>query len=98
MNIWILTRKCIQVGLLGMKIKEKDNSSVGKLQNIRLDRVVRFFFIDDVRGPSIDATYHVSVHLAKRFRSRRFLGNEEQYIKTPHSHPTQTKAKLYKHK
>jgi hypothetical protein len=27
------------------------------------------------RGPSIDATYHVSVHLAKRFRSRRFLGN-----------------------
>jgi hypothetical protein len=24
------------------------------------------------RGPSIDATYHVSVHLAKRFRSRRF--------------------------
>jgi hypothetical protein len=27
------------------------------------------------RGPSIDATYHISVHLAKRFRSRRFLGN-----------------------
>ena len=26
------------------------------------------------RGPSIDATYHVSVHLVKRFRSRRFLG------------------------
>ena len=27
------------------------------------------------RGPSIDATYHVSVHLAKQFRSRRFVGN-----------------------
>jgi hypothetical protein len=27
------------------------------------------------RGPSIDATYYISVHLAKRFRSRRFLGN-----------------------
>ena len=27
------------------------------------------------RWPSIDATYHVSVHLAKRFRSRRFVGN-----------------------
>ena len=27
------------------------------------------------RGPSIDATYHVSVHLAKRFRSRRFFRN-----------------------
>ena len=27
------------------------------------------------RGPSIDATYHVSVHLAKRFQSRRCLGN-----------------------
>jgi hypothetical protein len=23
------------------------------------------------RGPSIDASYHVSVHLAKRFQSRR---------------------------
>ena len=33
MNIWILTRKCIQVGLLGRKIKEKDNSSVGKALN-----------------------------------------------------------------
>ena len=25
------------------------------------------------RGPSIDASYQVSVHLAKRFRKRRFL-------------------------
>jgi hypothetical protein len=25
------------------------------------------------RGPSIDASYHVSVHLAKLFQSRRFL-------------------------
>jgi hypothetical protein len=25
------------------------------------------------RGPSIDASYHVSVHLAKMFQSRRFL-------------------------
>ena len=25
------------------------------------------------RGPSIDASYQVSVHLAKRFRRRRFL-------------------------
>ena len=27
------------------------------------------------RGPSIDATYHVSVHLAKRFQSRRCFRN-----------------------
>jgi len=27
------------------------------------------------RGPSIAATYQVSVHLAKRFRSSRFVGN-----------------------
>jgi hypothetical protein len=25
------------------------------------------------RGPSIDASHHVSVHLAKRFQRRRFL-------------------------
>jgi hypothetical protein len=25
------------------------------------------------RGPSIDASYQVSVHLAKRFQGRRFL-------------------------
>jgi hypothetical protein len=25
------------------------------------------------KGPSIDASYHVSVHLAKLFQSRRFL-------------------------
>jgi hypothetical protein len=25
------------------------------------------------RGPSIDASYHVSVHLAKQFQRRRFL-------------------------
>jgi hypothetical protein len=25
------------------------------------------------RGPSIDASYQISVHLAKRFQSRRFL-------------------------
>jgi hypothetical protein len=25
------------------------------------------------RGPSIDVTYQVSVHLAKQFQSRRFL-------------------------
>ena len=29
------------------------------------------------RGPSIDATYHVSVHLAKRFQSRSFLGIDQ---------------------
>ena len=27
------------------------------------------------RGPSIDATYHVSVHLAKQFQSRNFFRN-----------------------
>jgi hypothetical protein len=27
------------------------------------------------RGPAIDASYHVSVHLAKRFQRRRFLKN-----------------------
>ena len=28
------------------------------------------------RGPSIDASYHVSVHLAKLFQSRRFSRNQ----------------------
>jgi uncharacterized DUF497 family protein len=28
---------------------------------------------DPYRGPSIDASYQVSVHLAKRFQRRRFL-------------------------
>jgi hypothetical protein len=35
-------KKVYPIGLLGRKIKEKDNCSVGKLQNIRLDRVVSF--------------------------------------------------------
>jgi hypothetical protein len=37
------------------------------------------------RGPSIDASYQVSVHLAKRFRRRRFLkiGQSETRIGTP---------------
>jgi hypothetical protein len=30
------------------------------------------------RGPSIDASYHVSVHLAKLFQSRRFLEIDQQ--------------------
>jgi hypothetical protein len=30
------------------------------------------------RGPSIDASYQVSVHLAKRFQRRRFLKIENQ--------------------
>jgi hypothetical protein len=34
------------------------------------------------RGPSIDASYHVSIHLAKRFQSRRFkkIGQSETKI------------------
>jgi hypothetical protein len=28
------------------------------------------------RGPSIDASYQVSVHLAKRFQRRRFFRNQ----------------------
>ena len=34
------------------------------------------------REPSIDASYHVSVHLAKRFRRRRFkkIGQSETRI------------------
>ena len=28
------------------------------------------------RGPAIDASYHVSVHLAKRFQRRRFFFNQ----------------------
>jgi len=31
------------------------------------------------RGPSIDASYQVSVHLAKQFQRRRFLKNQ-QYL------------------
>jgi hypothetical protein len=30
------------------------------------------------RGPSIDASYHVSVHLAKRYHRRRFLEIDQQ--------------------
>ena len=29
------------------------------------------------RGPSIDASYQVSVHLAKWFQRRRFLDNDQ---------------------
>jgi hypothetical protein len=34
------------------------------------------------RGPSIDASYQVSVHLAKRFRRRRFfkIANQKQEL------------------
>jgi hypothetical protein len=32
------------------------------------DKMINFY-----RGPSIDASYQVSVHLAKRFQRRRFL-------------------------
>jgi hypothetical protein len=32
------------------------------------------------RGPSIDASYHVSVHLAKHFQSRRFLEIDQSEI------------------
>jgi hypothetical protein len=28
------------------------------------------------RGPSIDATYHISVHLGKRFQRRRYFRNQ----------------------
>jgi hypothetical protein len=29
--------------------------------------------VNNYRGPSIDASYQVSIHLAKRFQRRRFL-------------------------
>jgi hypothetical protein len=34
------------------------------------------------RGPSIDASYQISVHLAKRFHRRRFFksGNQKQEL------------------
>ena len=33
------------------------------------------------RGPSIDASYHVSAHLAKLFQSRRFLEIDQSETK-----------------
>ena len=33
------------------------------------------------RGPSIDASYQVSVHLAKRFQRRRFLEIDQSEIR-----------------
>ena len=35
------------------------------------------------RGPSIDASYHVSVHLAKLFQSRRFLEIDQSETRMP---------------
>jgi hypothetical protein len=35
------------------------------------------------RGPSIDAFYQVSVHLAKRFQRRRFLKSANQKQVSP---------------
>jgi hypothetical protein len=32
------------------------------------------------RGPPIDASYQVSVHLAKRFQRRRFFRNQKQEL------------------
>jgi hypothetical protein len=37
--------------------------------------------INSHRGPSIDAPYHVSVHLAKLFQSRRFLEIDQSETK-----------------
>jgi hypothetical protein len=34
------------------------------------------------RGPSIDASYQVSVHLAKRFQWRRFLEIDQSETRT----------------
>jgi hypothetical protein len=34
-----------------------------------------------IKGPSIDASYHVSVHLAKLFQSRRFLESDQSETK-----------------
>jgi hypothetical protein len=34
------------------------------------------------RGPSIDASYEVSVHLAKRFQRRRFLEIDQSETRT----------------
>jgi hypothetical protein len=33
------------------------------------------------RGPSIDASYQVSIHLAKRFQRRRFLEIDQSEIR-----------------
>jgi hypothetical protein len=35
------------------------------------------------RGPSIDASYQVSVHLAKRFQRRRFFKSANQKQELP---------------
>jgi hypothetical protein len=35
------------------------------------------------RGPSIDVSYHVSVHLAKRFQGRRFFKSASQKQELP---------------
>ena len=35
------------------------------------------------RGPSIDASYHVSVHLAKRFKRRIFFKSTNQKQELP---------------
>jgi hypothetical protein len=35
------------------------------------------------RGPTIDASYQVSVYLAKRFQKRRFLESTNQKQKMP---------------
>jgi hypothetical protein len=43
------------------------NAVISEL-NYRQDEIIKLY-----RGPSIDASYQVSVHLAKRFQRRRFL-------------------------
>jgi hypothetical protein len=39
-----------------------------EITNLNIDEISNLY-----RGPSIDVSYQVSVHLAKRFQRRRFL-------------------------
>ena len=59
-----------------MFLKEIPFASLINAIDMKIERVLTGFLIGWANShiePSIDASYHVSVHLAKLFQSRRFL-------------------------
>ena len=50
---------------------------------------------NNYRGPSIDASYQISVHLAKQFQRRRFLEIDQSEIRTACDGPIKKRIFVY---
>jgi hypothetical protein len=75
---------CITSRYSGVKFFSKSALVQVSTRNLRILKNV--LLVEEMsnlyRGPAIDASYHVSVHLAKRFQRRRFvkIGQSETRI------------------